>query len=149
MEYSVKLPHGVRARFIDTVDEVVADEHFLTVATGHFTGDGVMLERDHFPGRPIMMGALQIEGMAEAAIQIVQVMSEFADCQFVLTGVDDAIFRMPIKSTEKEPVKEIIYRAAVFFAPDNKSGWACCSTTVRGRLTSRGFLSFMIVQGKS
>ncbi len=147
MAHEIKLPHGPRARFLDTIVEIDT-ENMLVTATGHFNGDGVILERDHFPGRPMMMGALQIEAMAENAIQLAQAMPGYENKRFVLAGVDDCIFRRPIESTEKEPEKEIIHNAAVFFNPDQKSGWACCSTTVKDRLVSRAMISFMVANQK-
>ena len=145
--FEVQLPHGPRARFIDKIVEIDV-ENSLVTSTGHFNGDGVILERDHFPGRPIMMGALQIEAMAEDAIQLAKAMPGYENKRFVLAGVDDCIFRRPIESTEKEPEKEIIYNAAVFFSPDQKSGWACCSATVKGKLVSRAMISFMVANQK-
>jgi 3-hydroxyacyl-[acyl-carrier-protein] dehydratase len=85
----------VSFRLIDELEECVPGES--AVSSRVFSAEDPIFE-DHFPGRPMLPGVLQIELIAQTAGACVR--SRLRGVRSVLAGVDSARFRTPIEPGE-------------------------------------------------
>jgi len=127
-------PHGMRYILIDKVERVDYARRLRALKTVSRSEDYFT---DHFPGAPIMPGALLIESMAQAGTALLELSEDLA-VKALLVMVERAKFRALVR-----PGDNLVIDVAL----DSRDGsWARVNGTVRanGRTVADADLTFSI-----
>ncbi|MCL1807594.1 MAG: 3-hydroxyacyl-ACP dehydratase FabZ [Oscillospiraceae bacterium] len=129
------LPHREPFLFLDRVDEVIPGVR--ASATWHISDDLVFFQ-GHFPGLPVLPGALIIEAMAQTgAVSLLSMPDNKGKVGF-MTGVDKAKFRKKVLPGDTLTLKSELIK--------NKMGigFADCTAHVGDELAASATISFYV-----
>ena len=136
-----RLPHRYPMLLVDRVEELVEGERIaaikaVTINEGFFQG--------HFPGRPIMPGALICEAMAQVGGVALQYPEENRGLIPMFTGMERVHFRSPVVPGDVLVTKAVIEKIK------GRMGKVHCEGTVDGvRKADADFIFYLMDQNKS
>ena len=134
------LPHRPPMLLVDEILEM--DENHVVGAL-HLTGDEFFFQ-GHFPGRPIMPGALICEAMAQVGGVALQYPEENRGLIPMFTGMERVHFRSPVVPGDVLVTKAVIEKIK------GRMGKVHCEGTVDGvRKADADFIFYLMDQNKS
>ena len=131
------IPHREPFIFLDEIIEIEYGRHAVGII--HDVAEFELLLAGHFPGFPVMPGALLVEALAEVGAVAALGLPENQGKIAMLTGLDGWRFRRPAL-----PGNEVRLEVTVTARRSN-SGKGRAEATSNGQLLAEGELSFAIV----
>ena len=134
------LPHRPPFRFVDVVDACVPGRS--VTARWRITGQEPWLA-GHFPGNPVVPGALQLEALAQAGAIAALAQPEHAGRLPLFGGVEEVRFRRQVRPGDELRLEVTIERLG------RRGGWGQGRATVNGEVACSGRLLFLMADGAS
>ena len=131
------LPHRYPFALVDRV--ISHDPGKKAVAVKNVTLNEPQFQ-GHFPGRPLMPGALIVEAMAQVGGLIVTQMPDLPEGLFVFAGIDGVRFRRPVV-----PGDQLIITCELISLKRQRFGKVKAEAKVDGHLVCSGDLMFSLV----